>query len=228
VRIGLTHAELGASYGLRERMQLTLRLPYDIKATRVHYTLLDGTPYTPPYGDIHHRDETLTGISDPTLSLETSPATDWVAGLGVSLPAGHTVEDPIRLGALGLKHEHIQFGSGTFRPTLMMQWRQYVRVEARLSLYTNDRGYRAPHELFWSAGGKYVRLTGSWQGTGRWHGVADEGSGFYSGGVRLTLPKPWHGTIIAPSIYRELWSHGFEGQRFKQGTTFGLALTRTF
>ena len=227
MRVGLTHTELAASYGLRSNLQLTLRVPYDVKATRVHYTLDDGTPYTPPYGDIHHRNETLRGISDPSLALEAA-AGDWTGGVGLTLPAGHTVPDPIRLGALGLPHEHIQFGSGTFRPMLVAQWRQLARVEARLSLYTNDRGYRAPNEVFWSAGGRYVHVIGQWQSVGSWHGVADEGSGFQSAGVRLTLPKLWHGTIIAPNIYRELWSRGMERQRFKQGTTLGLTLTRTF
>ncbi len=114
VRLGVTHYEVSADYGLRNNMQLSLRLPYDIKAQRVHYATLSGAPYVPPYGDIHHRTETLRGISDGTILLDWSPQSQWIFGLGTTLPFGHIAPNPIVLGRLGLKHEHIQFGSGTF------------------------------------------------------------------------------------------------------------------
>ena len=42
--------------------QAGVSAPYDVRAVRVLYTLPDGTPYAPPYEDIHHRDETLDGL----------------------------------------------------------------------------------------------------------------------------------------------------------------------
>jgi len=81
VRLGVTHYEVSADYGLRNNMQLSLRLPYDIKAQRVHYATLSGAPYVPPYGDIHHRTETLResamGRSFSTGRRSRSGSSDW-------------------------------------------------------------------------------------------------------------------------------------------------------
>lgn len=238
VGVGLTHAELRADFGLRENVQLAVRLPYDVKGMRVRYFLLDGTPFTPPYGDIHHRTETLRGLSDPSVRLEAARG-GWIFGAGTSLPLGDTVEDPVRLGNEGKTHQHIQFGSGTFQPILSAQFanRRFVAAaEAKLSLYQNGEGFRAPAELNWSLGPTFrvgrvtldPRLAGQRQGIGRWNGQIDEGSGFHNGGVRLHLSVPYRGMTIAPSVYRELWSHGMHDETFRQRATFGLSLMKTF
>ena len=236
VKLDLAHYELAASYGLRNHVQLFLRLPYDVKAQHVRYSSLDGAPYTPPYGDIHHRSETLTGITDPSAGVEWSPSPRWMFGAGMTIPAGHTVANPIVLGREGKTHEHIQFGSGTFRPILSAQWtppRFTAVAEAILSLYENDRGFRAPSTITWSAGPDYragrigigPRLTGQLQSIGRWKGETDEGTGFNNGGVRLQLSIPVLRLTLKPSVYRELWSHSSSGEEsFRQGTTWGISI----
>jgi len=238
VRLDLTHYELTADYGLGPSRQLSLRIPYDVKDMHVRYTTLDGAPFVPPYGDIHHRTETLTGISDPSLDLDWSPHPDWLLGIGTTLPFGHTVPDPIALGKQGLTHEHIQFGSGTFEPRLVAQWVRrgkvalLARAEAKLSLYENSHGFRAPSTLTWTAGPSFragrisidPRLTGQFQTLGRWSGEVDEGSGFRSGGFRLGASMPVGSITIAPAVYRELWSRGLDGQTFHQGTTWSLSV----
>jgi hypothetical protein len=240
VRLNLSHYELDASYGVRERMQLFLRVPYDVKAQRVRYSTLDGGPFTPPYGDIHHRTETLTGISDPSAGIEWAPSPAWTFGAGTTLPAGHTVANPIVLGREGETHEHIQFGSGTFRPILSAQWthpRFTARTEATVSLYENDRGFRAPTTIAWAAGPHFKvgrlsldpRLSGQYQTIGRWNGEVDEGSGFNAGGVTVQLAIPAGAFVIAPNVYRELWSRSLSGdESFRQGTTFGVSIMRTY
>ena len=242
VRLGVTHYEVSADYGLRKNMQLSLRLPYDIKAQRVHYATLSGAPYVPPYGDIHHRTETLRGISDGTILFDWSPQSQWIFGLGTTLPFGHIVPNPIVLGRLGLKHEHIQFGSGTFEPTIAVQWIRpatvtlFAGAEQRLSLYENREGFRAPSTLIWSLGPSFragrisiaPSLNGQYQTLGRWSGEVDEGAGFQNGGLRLQLNAPIGSVVIAPGVYRELWSHGFQGQTFSQGTTWSLTVSRLF
>jgi hypothetical protein len=242
VRLGITHGELSAEYGLRERLQFAMRLPYDVKAQRVSYTTLAGAPFVPPYGDIHHRTETLTGFSDASIGLDYAPSPRWLFGVGTTIPLGNTVPDPIALGREGKKHEHLQFGSGTFEPKLLAQWQRnnlFARGEARLSLYENSRGYRAPSTLSWSSGASFraaavaitPSLTGQIQTLGRWSGIPDEGAGFRSAGVRLKLSAPYRGVLIAPGVYRELWSHGVNreaGETFHQGTTWSLSLTRVF
>jgi hypothetical protein len=240
VRLNLSHYELDASYGVRQRMQLFLRMPYDVKAQRVRYSTLDGGPFTPPYGDIHHRTETLTGVSDPSAGIEWAPSPAWTFGAGTTLPAGHTVANPILLGRQGERHEHIQFGSGTFRALFSAQWthpRFTARTEATLSLYENDRGFRAPTTIAWAAGPHFKvgrlsldpRLSGQYQTLGRWNGEADEGSGFNAGGVTVQLAIPAGAFVIAPNVYRELWSRSLSGdESFRQGTTFGVSIMRTY
>ncbi len=213
-------------------MALSLRLPYDVKDQRVRYTTLDGAAFVPPYGDIHHRTETLEGISDGDLLVLWAPSARWRLGIGTSLPLGHTVPDPIALGLAGRKHEHLQFGSGVFAPEAEAAF-QSARMSALLQLTVplseNDRGFRAPRNLRWSIGPTFGKLTisaaGQYQTIGRWHGAIDEGTGFSNGGVRVQYALPLG---IAPSVYREIYSRGLNDETFSQGTTFGLTVTRRF
>jgi hypothetical protein len=239
VTIALTHLELQTDYGLGHSAQITLRMPYDVKAMRVRYTTLTGEPFTPPYGDIHHRTETLTGISDPSLGVDWSPRPNWLFGLGTTLPIGRIVPDPIALGREGKTHEHIQFGSGTFEPRITAQWSHsqlFARAEGKLSVYENREGYRAPTTFTWSLGRSFragsiaitPSLDGQYQTLGRWSGVVDEGSGFEDGGARLQLSLPWRGVTFSPGVYHQLWSHGFDEQTFRQRTTWSLSVSRNF
>jgi hypothetical protein len=241
VSVDLTHYEVGAAYGLRENAQLSLRLPYDVKAMRVRYTTLTGAPFDPPYGDIHHRTETLRGISDPSLLLEWSPHEAWIASAGTTIPLGRTEPDPVRLGTLGIRHQHIQFGSGTFQPKLALQWSRlgrvdfFARAEGTISVYESDKGFRAPSILSASFGPSFraarlivaPRLDFQSQGIGRWHGEEDEGSGFRNGGVALQIAMPLQGFNLTSSVYRELWSSASNGQTFRQGTTWSVGVART-
>jgi hypothetical protein len=250
VRLTLFHAEVNAAYGLRAGLAMSLRLPYDIKDQHVRYTTLDGEPFVPPYGDIHHRTETLRGISDGDLLVLWVPATSgpsrWHLGIGTTLPLGHTVPDPVELGREGKKHEHLQFGSGVFAPEAEIAWSRPVRraiasalLQATIPLTTNEHGFRAPKNFRWSAGPSFaigrgsvgLSVAGQYQTIGRWHGQLDEGTGFSNGGLRLQFSFPIHGATIATSVYRELYSHGLntvEHETFSQGTTLGLTINRTF
>jgi hypothetical protein len=228
-------------------MQLSLRIPYDVKAMKIGYETLDGAPFVPPYGDIHHRTETLRGLSDPTIAVDwlPRPASHWTFGAGLSLPIGDTVPNPIVLGREGKTHEHMQFGSGTFRPVLAAQWLRpgdrialSARGEARLSLYENDKGFRAPNNFVWSFGpgirlGRTTiapALQGQHQTVGKWNGEPDEGDGFTNAGVRLQITLPvFRGLTLAPGVYHELYSKGLhEDERFRQGTTWSMSMSRAF
>jgi len=248
VRLTLFRSELNAAYGLRDGMAVALRLPYDVKDQRVRYTTLAGEPYTPPYGDIHHRSETLRGVSDGALLVRWQPAaggaSQWQLGIGTTLPLGETVADPVALGREGKTHEHLQFGSGVFAPELDVAWSRPVAgvvasgaIQATVPLTTNGRGFRAPKNFRWSIGPSFraagtgiaLSAAGQYQTIGRWHGETDEGTGFSNGGLRLQLSfPPLGGVSIAPSVYRELYSHGLNDETFSQGTTLGLTLSRSF
>lgn len=251
VRLALTHSELDAAYGIRPGFAVSFRLPYDVKDQHVRYTTLTGEPFMPPYGDIHHRTETLRGISDGDLLVLWAPPTQttsrWHLGFGTTLPLGRTVPDPIELGREGKIHEHLQFGIGVFAPEAEIGWTRPLDaftasalIQATIPMTTNNRGFHPPKNFRWSAGPTYmVRGTavtlsyaGQYQTIGLWHGEPDEGTGFSNGGLRLQLSLPALGGFsLSPSIYRELYSHGLntaEHETFSQGTTLSVALSRAF
>ena len=241
-RTTVTHMDLSAQYGLRENVQLSLRVPYEIKAMRIRYETLVGGLFTPPYGDIHHRTETLSGIGDAEIAAEWGMGSDFIAGAGVTLPTGRTEPNPIVLGRLGITHEHMQFGSGTFQPVLSLSYARpgriglFARGEATVSLYENREGFRAPTILLWSAGPRFSagrvailpRFEGQHQTIGRWDGETDEGTGFTNGGIRLSVSFDAGPYTIAPGLYREIFSHGLQQETFSQGTTWSIAVSRRY
>jgi len=139
--------------GLRPNLGAEIQVPLRVVRDRIRYQDLARVPYLPPNPDTHHRNETLTGIADPQVLLcfgrEWSPWT--LAGrAGVSVPLGRTEPDPFALGRLGLRHQHVQFGSGTWDPIFGLAVGRRggpggleLGGMARLALAENDHGYRA-------------------------------------------------------------------------------------
>jgi thiol-disulfide isomerase/thioredoxin len=93
---------------------------------RVHHSSIrylgpDGQRVSIENPDVHHRNETLVGIGDPWLvgRAATAAGRFTLGGrFGVSLPLGRTEPDPFALGDMGQRHEHSQFGTGTFQPVV--------------------------------------------------------------------------------------------------------------
>jgi hypothetical protein len=147
---GLT---LDAQYGVLPWLTVAATVPYRFVTTRVEYTDLGGRPYVPVPPDTHHRDETVTGLGDPTLALVAGRAVGrfgFSVRLGARLPLGRTLDvDPFEAGREGLVHEHIQFGAGTVRPIagggLAYDWGA-VGIDAffqgTVAVATNAIGYR--------------------------------------------------------------------------------------
>ena len=238
----VTHMGLSAQYGLSENVQLSLTVPYEIKAMRIRYETLDGTPFSPPYGDIHHRTQTLSGVADAEIGVQWGMGNDFIAGTGITLPIGRIEPNPIVLGRQGREHQHMQFGSGAFQPIVSLQYSRpgkiglFGRAEAKLSVYENREGFRAPAIFLWSAGPRFSvgrvaiqpRFEGQHQTIGRWDGEIDEGSGFTNGGIRLGVSLPAGSFTIAPAVYREIFSEGLHDETFRQGTTWSFAVSRTY
>jgi hypothetical protein len=241
VTLDLTHTELSLDYALTAGLTGSLRIPYDIKDQTVRYTTLDGQPFVPPYGDIHHRTETLRGVSDLQLTA-LFPLGGLLVGAGLSFPSGHTEPNPIVLGREGRKHEHIQFGSGTVDPLLSLLWSPTIgrftlaaAADAQIPLYENSHGFRAPVTVRYSVGphlalgstGVSLEFAGQYQSIGRWDGEIDEGTGFHNGGVFLRatflVAKGWR---VTPGVYREVYSDSLSEESFRQGTTYSIVLTR--
>src|SRR6185295_7319363 len=129
-----------------------------------------------------------------------SLAPGLLVGAGFTLPIGKTEENPVLLGRLGVKHEHIQFGSGTVDPRLLLSWSRFFGkigvdavADARLPLYESGKGYKAPATVQYNVGPRVVfgraaaslAFAGQYQSIAKWNGEKDEGTGFHNGGVFL-------------------------------------------
>lgn len=148
---------LAGEIGLGGGAGLEVQLPVRLADTAIVYRRLDGTPFVPDYEPIHHRNETLTGVGDPLLLYRHQWQLDallLVLRTGVQVPLGKTERDPFALGRAGLRHQHLQFGTGTLDPVLELgaqqqfgRWQGRLGGQARLSLYENARGYQAGNRV---------------------------------------------------------------------------------
>lgn len=188
----LGELRLIADCAFLEWLSVEAQLPLRISGTGITFRRLDGTPFEPEGGDIHHRNETLVGVGDPWLSARPTFHTGGFAlsgRLGVTLPMGRTEPNPFALGRQGLTHQHVQFGTGTVNPLLGLQLSQRLadRVTprvyglAQLSLSENMRGYRAGARFL---GGLAVDVK-----------VLESLSLTATGEVLAELPETWDGEI---------------------------------
>jgi hypothetical protein len=180
---------LGAEYGLTEILAVEAQLPFRLVVTTVEYTTPDGAPYEPVDAGVHHRNETIAGLGDPWLLLRAGGTVEgfWLAARpGVSIPLGHTEENPFALGDQGLVHQHIQLGSGTFDPVLLLEAaRALGRAELELfaqglfPIYENGHGYRAPLRVYggFALGTKLLASLRGFLGLELFHEGAEEWDG---------------------------------------------------
>lgn len=181
---------LGAEYALSDAFGVELQLPLRMVVSGIEYKTPDGEAYEPLDLDVHHRDETIFGVADG-LVLGRAGALfggTWLAvRIGVGLPIGKTEEDPFELGDQGLRHQHIQFGSGTFEPAASIEaFRRFDELSVQAfafgqgAFYDNRNGYRAPLRFQGGVEGGYDLLPALTLGIGvgayhegaeRWQGV---------------------------------------------------------
>lgn len=121
----LSETRLSAGYALAPWLAVEGSLPYRIAAIDVTYRdPATGMVVTPNNGAIHARDETLQGIADPSLGVHLA---DERGGFrlhlraATTLPLGRTEDDPFILGQIGQEHQHLQFGTGTFIPSVAIE-----------------------------------------------------------------------------------------------------------
>ena len=170
----LSEATLTTAVGVARHLGVEAVLPYRHVISRIRFLDADRVPLERPQGDIHHRNETLAGIGDPWLMLHAgAPKGAWTlaARAGVTVPLGRTEPNPFALGDLGLPHQHIQFGTGTWDPIFgVAAGRRFGAVEftvsglARLVLAENAHGYQAGHR-YYAESTAWRRLAGAWSGS---------------------------------------------------------------
>ncbi len=248
-----TVAELRAivEHGLTEALGVEVQLPLRLSDTTVRFRRLDGTPVELDYVNIHHRNETLFGLGDPWVQGRYGFALgDWrlTARAGVSLPLGNTVENPFALGAAGLEHQHVQFGSGTVQPLLGLElqrggdgWGARAWTQAQLALVENRQGFRPGHRLAGGVGGE-VRLVDTLRVSAgadvaheqpeRWDGLVQQDGNLgrtdvlVGGGLQWDVRDVRLGLTLRVPVYSHIIGH--HGQleypgllNLSVGTTFG-------
>ena len=191
--LDLANATFTAAVGIKQRLGVEAVLPFNNVISRIRFLDANREPLDRPQGDIHHRNETLAGIADPWLMLHAGKvAGRWTIAArgGVTVPLGRTEPNPFTLGDLGLPHEHIQFGTGTWNPMFGLSVGRHLgktsvfgSVLTRLPLYENGHGYRAGNRYDASLVGDR-RLGGPWrlqagldlahESAERWSGVIEE------------------------------------------------------
>ena len=209
--ITLLRLEPGVTAGLSKGFQVSFHLPVDLKVSTIDYRLEDGSVFDPPYGDVHHRNETLFGLGDARVMARWSgqiPASPLLLGfaLGAALPTGKTEEDPFVASSREETHQHLQFGNGTVDPLasiLLILTGPDVGLLAtangRFPLYANSKGYRGPRLIDVSVGptlrlaeplrAVQLQLTGTfeWASPELWGGLPGENSGMWAVSTRLGL-----------------------------------------
>ncbi len=244
---------LAAEYGINETFGVELQVPLRLVRTTIRYTTPDGAPYAPLDAGVHHRDETIAGPGDPWLLLRIGAraAGYWLAARpGVSLALGKTERDPFELGDRGLRHQHIQLGSGTFDPVLVLEASKAfgsakleLFAQGQASLYDNSHGYRAPWRTYggFAIGSKLIGgLSGSLgleafhEDAERWNGkIRQDGN---LGRTELlaagSLSQAFGTTELTLTLRAPLWRHIVTGDEapgtFSSPVVVGLSVAHVF
>jgi thiol-disulfide isomerase/thioredoxin len=172
-RISLGELRMAAEVGVAEDVGLALSIPLRMVDTTIRYLDGGGQEVAIAADDLHHRNETLVGVADPWLLGHWHRAMGaWSFDLrgGVSLPLGRTEDDPFALGDAGMRHQHIQFGTGTINPVVGVEVDRNlgplaVRAFALTQqvLYENGKGYRSGDRYSGGLGAVSPLGTRRWQ-----------------------------------------------------------------
>ena len=204
VTLSTYRIDVGLRYLLNDRWTLQANVPYAVKNQQASIEWLDQVSPEDKDAilrsrDIHHRDETYTGLSDSDVFLgykiQGLFTNDVLfAQLGTTVPIGSTEENPWKLGDAGITHLHIQFGTGTFNPIANVRYNLplygglTITASARgmFPFYENSKTYQGPVELSYTAGFTYRPFNwlsfngnylGFYQSAAVWDGERDINTG---------------------------------------------------
>ncbi len=215
VELNLIRYELGLSRSIDDTWDVALRVPYFIKEQTASVSFPSGgspeeREAAQRNGYIHHRTETSEGFGDAEVMIGwrkrdlLGENSVFRFSLGVTLPFGKTEEDPWVLGDAGLKHQHQQFGNGTFDPIADIylgkpiddDWGWSIYAKGRLPLYDNKHGYRGAPEVLLAPRLTYLvnrKLSFSagtvvqYFGYSEWDSGRDENSGQFSANALASI-----------------------------------------
>ena len=205
VTLSTYRIDVGLQYLLNDQWRLQANIPYAVKDQEASIEWIDSVTPEDEQAilrsrDIHHRDETYAGLADSDLFLGYrirglfKTGDSLFARLGTTVPIGRTEENPWRLGDAGIEHLHIQFGTGTFNPTVNLRYSlPFYRngtitasTRGTFPVYENSKTYRGPIELSYTAGFMYRlfdwlsfsgNYLGFYQSAAAWAGERDLNTG---------------------------------------------------
>ena len=148
---------LESRYGLSEFLEIGAEFPFRITIIEATFSDAAGNELQ-DFSSVHHRDEVVAGIADPSLKahmhlLQPKAATDsrLVLSAGLGFPLGKTEENPFKAGAEGRDHQHMFFGYGVFTPRAGLRWTQpfsqwsfTIWGDSIFAVYENAEGYQPP------------------------------------------------------------------------------------
>ncbi len=222
VTLNIYRVDVGLQYQFNPQWALEANIPYEAKVQEATIEEIEPVSQTELEAivrnrDNHHRNETYTGPGDTDVLLGYRTTgflmeNDFLIGrIGTTLPFGKTEEDPWKLGDAGLKHLHIQFGTGTFNPVADLHYSfplykglgANASLRGKLPLYENSKTYRGSREITYTAGLNYrfndwlslqTSYLGSYQSYAYWAGELDINSGlrFSMASVGASILTPYN------------------------------------
>lgn len=226
-RFVIGQLRLLAGYAFDPRWSVEAQLRGRVVDSGIVYRTLEGEAFSPPFADVHHRDETLGGLEDAWLNGRWSGYLGPLAlGLraGISVPLGRTEPDPFVAGRLGQTHQHVQFGTGTWDPLVGVDvaWRRdalsiFGYGFGLTSLYANGHGYRAGsriavgalgrHEL-WSWLAAQLTVDFAHESAERWQGRLESEGNLGRSDLLLGLGALWTARLatLALTIKVPVWT----------------------
>ena len=242
VSLDLAHVELGLQYTIATDWDLLARIPWEEKRQQAGIALVDAATPSEVEAmrrniDIHHRSITLRGFSD-LMFLGRHRSGPFTFAGGVTVPTGHTIEDPYALGDRGIQHLHIQFGTGTFDPLFEASYTRPAfgaTFATRLPLYENKHGFQAPPDGTLSAYASrrvserwQLRLEGALygQGYGHWNGERDENSGMFGTSIAAGATVKLRDVFLSADVRYPIAQRTLhEGDAFTQGPMFVVSVS---
>ena len=259
VKLNIFRVDIGLKYQFGSQWMLEANVPYETKAQEATVEKID--PVTPEQwdaivrnGNNHHRNETYTGLGDADILFAHHvhgifKEDDFFTGrIGTTIPFGKTEEDPWKLGAAGLEHLHIQFGTGTFNPIVDMHYSLPLykglgvnaSIRGKFPFYENSKTYRAPRELTYTGGLNYrfndwlslqAGYLGFYQTYAYWAGELDINTGllFSMASVGASIVTPYNipvsVALILPLSQKTLYE---ESDAFEFGPLVSLTVLYSF
>ena len=259
VKLNIFRVDIGLKYQLASEWTLEANVPYETKIQEATVEEIEQITQAQREAILrnqnnHHRNETYIGLADADILLGyhthglLKDSDFLTARIGTTIPFGKTEEDPWKLGNNGLEHLHIQFGTGTFNPSVDLHYSlplynglaMSASVRGKFPFYENNKTYRGSRELTYTAGLNYrlndwisfqTRYLGFYQSYAYWAGELDINTGLLfsmaSVGASVVTPYniPLSVTVMFPLSQRTLYE---ESDAFEFGPLVSLTALYAF